>query len=554
MNRFNTVENKVVSMRSLLIATLLIGLVGGVSAQENVTAEDFQTPKPDVGFRMNPVDGLFDYSDFQEYEQTEISDSIYSDNGDYITMTATQTGYVADWGFGPTGNDEWTRGKIKLGYDTTGMDGDLNVNLVSNGFSSILESHNLETITAKEVGTVTIQWDEEDLIQDSNFDVTNALSGGGYRVGIQLKMDTQGDEVDIYEMDFIESQSTYTETFYNGTLSTPWNNPETTQINGERISQLDSEIVGSEGDYRWSVTTDSIYVAEYDLDNVNPQKLQYYMINASVPEGAELYYGLREEGKNTGRLYNLSEGLKISNSANGNSRVQPFWDNEILDTANTGIDTSMNAYHFQVGGLVSGERTFSSSNYDNSGQLPWTNFQKNGRPWYWRAGDISFNLPNPQNNEYDQVVIIMDSVDSGSHTFEISEMTYGPTVSELNPGSTIDIGPGEEVDPIEDRNEIVDGGIVDQGITTIANYLGIGLNATRFLLGILISLGVGLAAGWSEEYGSTTLGAVTFGFTFISLMLVGLIPMIYGLIFVLVAGGVGWLSWKNQSQKVVMNG
>lgn len=554
-------------MRSLLIATLLIGLAGGVSAQENVTAEDFTTDKPDVGFRMNPVDGLFNGQNFTTYEADESSG--FTDNGDYITVDASTNGYVSVFEF-PNGNDndEWMRGKVEITHEFSNVD-DFRYNLVQvtdpdDALENIRQTHNLETISGSTNGqeTITLKWDEEDLIQDSGFDVTNTKNPE--HIGIQIWPTTGGQSVDIHRMDFIKSQETYTETFYNGTLSTGWNTPETTQVNGETIQSLENNIVGSEGDYRWEVTTDSIYVAEYDIPSLTPSELQYYKINASVPKGGTLYYGLGSyEGRNENVPYELSEGIQIINGNNSDSEVNPFFAQTIYDdNLDEGLNSDIRPYHFQIGGLVSGNRTFSSSRYNNTGQMPWSgNFESNSRPWYWRSDSslYSTDLPFPLNKfdsdeEYNKVIIVMDSVSEGSHTFEISEMTYGPTATDLDPGGTVDIGEGEDVDPIDDRNEIVDGGIIDQGITAIANYTGLGLTATRFLLGILISLGVGLAVGWSEEYGSTTLGAMAFGFTFISLMLVGLVPMVYGLIFTLVAGGTGWLSWKNQTDKVVVNG
>lgn len=98
---------------------------------------------------------------------------------------------------------------------------------------------------------------------------------------------------------------------------------------------------------------------------------------------------------------------------------------------------------------------------------------------------------------------------------------------------------------LEDTDDVQDGKFLDNTINSVANMLGIGTGFTRFLIGFFTSLGVGLAVGWSDEYGSTGFASLAFGLTFISLMVVGLVPVLYGITFTLIMIMAGWLAFKN---------
>lgn len=103
----------------------------------------------------------------------------------------------------------------------------------------------------------------------------------------------------------------------------------------------------------------------------------------------------------------------------------------------------------------------------------------------------------------------------------------------------------EEVPGVEDPDRIIDGGAIDNGIKSISNYLGIGVDLTRMSLGFFISLMVGLGIGWSEEYGSTGFAMMGFLGTFATLIFIGLTPIIEGVVLFSLISIASWVIYKN---------
>jgi hypothetical protein len=103
----------------------------------------------------------------------------------------------------------------------------------------------------------------------------------------------------------------------------------------------------------------------------------------------------------------------------------------------------------------------------------------------------------------------------------------------------------EGIQGVEDEDEIIDGGMIDDAIQKTADYLGAGINLTRMAMSFFLSLAVGLAIGWKEQYSSSGLAYIGFLLTFATTILIGLAPVIEGVIFLslLIAGS--WVVYSN---------
>jgi hypothetical protein len=100
---------------------------------------------------------------------------------------------------------------------------------------------------------------------------------------------------------------------------------------------------------------------------------------------------------------------------------------------------------------------------------------------------------------------------------------------------------------VSGTDRIVDGGIIDQTLTTISDSLGIGIKNTRMFSAFFLSLAVGLAIGWTESYGSTGIAYIGFLLTFVSMILIGLAPALEGLLFTVLLIMSGWLYARSTS-------
>ena len=510
-------------MRTVVLLSILVFSLGLVSAQ-NVT-----TDVPDKAFQNNLPD-LEVNSDFSSYERFSTSSTISNDQLELNPNV--NINYVLDY---PSGDnpDERFRGELILEYQT---DSDLEVVLVETDGSGTVENSEIIQTFDSNTGfeNETINW-RESLLEGTSLDFSSD--------NVYLGFDYKGldNSATIESVTNVVVEDTYQETFSNGNRTTSWS-----PISGQYSdwSLVDNQIVEESGDYYWEFQTNGFYGIQKGLDDITINNLQYWTEEVSVPEGGTMRFGLRSTVANDPT--DITYGYEVDGSG------EIYVINDGSTTSESISSTSVNnpqKYHMVFGGIGVGER-FSASPELSGSQVKWDNAW-NGQNWYWRSGNV---IPQTHSAvEFDALVFTIRSNSEEVENFYLGNVTYGPTLDETEEGGIGDIGEGETIDDIDQPNEIIDGGLIDSTIRMIANFLGIGLKATRLLLTMLISLTFGLAVGWNEEYGSVELGSVVFGTTFLTLMLIGLTPMIEGLIFSFLIGISGWLLWKKQANKVVVN-
>lgn len=161
-------------------------------------------------------------------------------------------------------------------------------------------------------------------------------------------------------------------------------------------------------------------------------------------------------------------------------------------------------------------------------------------------------VKNISSDQWDNFEIQMDSDNAGTLAYPPEEQEYtAHLVVEQDNGNVeflelhFDVEKVEGVDGVETPENIVDGGAIDQAILTTSDFLGIGLNLTRMSMSFFLSLAVGLAIGWKEEYSSGSFAYLGFLGTFATLILIGLAPVIEGVVLFTLIVIASWVIYKN---------
>ena len=538
MNSFLPMGINNIDMRkSLIVALSLFLMIGLATAQES---EDFQTDVP-LEYQL---DGL-ESADFGVADDAGIGE-------DPTVVYRTFDPDVAD-------NEQVLRNSMTF---ETITDEDYTVdikfvNFETDSFENVIS----EEILQEDVQTNqlhTVEWDEREWSEDFVFD--------GYPAIAVDADDTVMEEFTFSDTATKEETVTYTETLFEGTLSSEWDNPPIGSLPEDFTGQNFIADGGTEGDYSLGIETDGTYILEYEFDEpVSGDELKYWKADISVEDNTEATYGFIssdvEQNEDHNIPYEVVQGLTRRYS-NNEEKVRVISDGNYGFPPIETDESDWNTQRIVTGGgpgtvsLQAGNDFQTTLTWDDHTGYQWTHFST------WNAeistdtailfGDTT-TMPNSlESVEYEKVAIVVEQIDDDGETATayFDDFTYDSVASDLDPGDTFEPGEGDPVDNIDDRDEIVDGGIVDTVVNWISDSLGVGLTTTRILLSIFLSLGVGIAVGWSDEYGSQELATASFFLTFVSLIFVGLMPMIEGIVFLLVLLPGAWIAYKNKQPKV----
>lgn len=521
---FIPMGNKLNSMKKLSILLSLFILAGGVaSAQDSM--EDFTTPEPNIPYQVSNL------------SQSDL---------DLSNEPGTDSTWATVHGFGTGTDEELLRGTLELEVSDAEQDLDVYYTYFeSDSYENVESREKLETINN---GEHEIFWDESDWSEDFIY--------SSEYPGIQIET-SDGSEYNAF-LDYYKLQdttTTYQETFHNGTLSSEWTQPGPSEVS---IDGSGSVVSVGEEEYAMEIETEDEYVLEYDLDEpISAYEFQYWMSNIAVEDNTVATYGLGSEDIKDSDVYGVDQGGQIRSNTEGDTYGSLVINGQESRQDSHDLSGDNGEVAIQTGGGIG---TSSIQLSDDS--VSYVHDDLNGWSWNlfstWNAeiptGDGTETMPTYISDvEYDQVTIHVEkNGDEGeSAVARFDNITYDQVASDTDPDEVIDIGEGEPIDDIEDRNEIIDGGVIDDSIRLISDSLGVGLTTTRIILSLILSLGVGLAIGWSEEYGSTELGVSAFGLTFVTTILIGLMPILYGIMLLLVIGPAGWKIYKNKQTKVV---
>lgn len=147
----------------------------------------------------------------------------------------------------------------------------------------------------------------------------------------------------------------------------------------------------------------------------------------------------------------------------------------------------------------------------------------------------------------DETRFELSTTDGEETRMQIDAVTYD-TVQDIDDPVDAPIEEG-----LQDRDEIVSDGLIDDVVRAIANFMGMGVSATQLLLGTLISVIVGLALGFNSSIRSTEMALTGFAGTFLTLTFIGLIPLRYLVALSLVMFPLGYHFWKSSKAGTVVN-
>jgi hypothetical protein len=162
------------------------------------------------------------------------------------------------------------------------------------------------------------------------------------------------------------------------------------------------------------------------------------------------------------------------------------------------------------------------------------------------------DVRNVTADQFEDFKFDMDSDNAGSLAYPPNEQNYTMHLVVDRGGTDIEfkqihfkVEKVKGLGGVEEEDEIIDGGMIDDAIQKTADYLGAGINLTRMGMSFFLSLAVGLAIGWKEQYSSSGLAYLGFLLTFATTILIGLAPVIEGVIFfsILIAGS--WVVYSN---------